>query len=181
MAVSAKLVAQALAVALVAALFALLVWKVARQESGAASRVAEGERVVAPEFTLARLDEKGELSLRSLRGKVVVLNFWQTTCPPCEAEAPAFQRAWERYRDEGVVFVGLDFLDLDSDAQRFLRRHGVTYPQVYDGPGRTLGAYGVVAAPETFFIDRRGRIVAHARGELSEEELVARIEEALTA
>jgi cytochrome c biogenesis protein CcmG/thiol:disulfide interchange protein DsbE len=179
--VSAKTVAQALAVAGVAALLALLVWKVARQESGVAPRVAAGERVVAPDFTLRKLEGGGELSLRSLRGRVVVLNFWQSTCPPCKDEAPAFQRAWERYRDEGVVFVGVDFWDLDSDARSFLRRHGITYPQVYDGRGETLEPYGVLAAPETFFIDRRGRIVAHTRGELTEDELVARLEEVLTA
>jgi cytochrome c biogenesis protein CcmG/thiol:disulfide interchange protein DsbE len=179
--VSAKGIAQAVAVAGVAALLALLVWKVARQEGGVAPRVAEGERVVAPDFTLGRLDRDGQLSLRSLRGRVVVLNFWQSTCPPCENEMPAFQRAWERYRGEGVVFVGIDFWDLDSDARRFLDRYGVTYPQVYDGPGKTLGSYGVVGAPETFFIDRRGRIVGHARGELSEEDLVLRLEEMLAA
>jgi cytochrome c biogenesis protein CcmG, thiol:disulfide interchange protein DsbE len=173
---SAKLVAQALAVAGVAALLALLIWKVAQQESGVAPRVAAGERVLAPDFTLGRLEGDGELSLRSLRGKVVVLNFWQTTCPPCEAEAPAFQRVWERYRDEGVVFLGVDFWDLDSDARRFLNRYGVTYPQVYDGPGKTLEPYGVLAAPETFFIDRRGQIVGHVRGELSEDELIVRLE-----
>jgi cytochrome c biogenesis protein CcmG/thiol:disulfide interchange protein DsbE len=181
MALRPKLVAQALAVAGVAALLALLVWKVARQESGAATKVAAGERPAAPDFTLGRLVGDGELGLRSLRGRVVVLNFWQSTCRPCEAEAPAFQRVWERYRGEGVVFVGLDFWDLDSDARRFLRRHGVTYPQVYDGPGKMLGPYGVVGAPETFFIDREGRIVAHARGELSEDELVVRLEEVLAA
>jgi cytochrome c biogenesis protein CcmG, thiol:disulfide interchange protein DsbE len=180
MAVSPKLVAQGLALAAVAALLALLIWKVAHQESGVAPRVASGVRVVAPDFTLKRLDRDGELSLRSLRGRVVVLNFWQTTCPPCEDEAPAFQRVWERYRDDGVVFVGVDFWDLDSDARRFLERHGVTYPQVYDGPGETLEPYGVVAAPETFFIDRRGQIVAHRRGGLSEQELVEHLEEALT-
>jgi cytochrome c biogenesis protein CcmG, thiol:disulfide interchange protein DsbE len=177
----AKLVAQALAVAGLAALLGLLVWKVAHQEGGVAPRVAEGERVAAPDFTLSRLDAEGELSLRSLRGQVVVLNFWQSTCPPCVDEAPAFQRAWEKYRRAGVVFVGVDFWDLDSDARRFLERHGVTYPQLYDGPGKTLEPYGVVGAPETFFIDRRGRIVGHARGELSEDELIARLEEILTA
>jgi cytochrome c biogenesis protein CcmG/thiol:disulfide interchange protein DsbE len=181
MQVSARLVAQALAVAGVAALLALLVWKIARQESGAAPRVDKGELVDAPEFTLRRLEGNGELSLRSLRGKVVVLNFWQSTCAPCESEAPAFQRVWERYRDEGVVVVGIDFWDLDSDARRFLRRHGITYPTVYDGPGKTLESYGVVGAPETFFIDRRGRIVGHARGELSADELVSRLEGVLTA
>jgi cytochrome c biogenesis protein CcmG/thiol:disulfide interchange protein DsbE len=181
MQVSIRMVAQALAVAGVAALLGLLVWKVARQESGVAPRVAEGEVVAAPDFTLSKLEGTGELSLRSLRGKVVVLNFWQSTCAPCEAEAPAFQRVWERYRDEGVVFVGVDFWDLDSDARRFLRRHGITYPQVYDGPGNTLEPYGVVGAPETFFIDRDGTIVAHSRGEISEDELVAQIEEVLTA
>jgi cytochrome c biogenesis protein CcmG/thiol:disulfide interchange protein DsbE len=180
MPVQPKLVAQALAVAGVAALLGLLVWRVAHQAGGGvAQKVAHGQHPTAPDFALRRLDGRGRLALRSLRGRAVVLNFWQSTCPPCVSEAPAFERAWQRFRGDGVVFVGLDFWDLDSDARRFVRRHGITYPQVYDGPGTTLQPYGVTGAPETFFVDRRGRVVAHALGQLSERQLARRLQEVL--
>ena len=179
MTVRLKLVGQVLALALVAGLLALLVWKLVAQDSGAADRLRQGKRVQAPQFTLPRLDGRGELSLASLRGKVVVLNFWQSTCPPCKSEAPVFERAWRDYRDEGVVFVGVDFWDLKSSARAFVRRHGVTYPQVYDGRGDLLGRYGIVAPPETFVVARDGRLVAHIRGEAPSEQLRRYIDAAL--
>jgi cytochrome c biogenesis protein CcmG, thiol:disulfide interchange protein DsbE len=67
--------------------------------------------------------------------------------------------AWQRYRSQGVVFVGIDWHDVKSDARRFLDHHGVTYPTVLDGSGSITDRYGVVGVPETYFIDRRGRLV----------------------
>jgi cytochrome c biogenesis protein CcmG, thiol:disulfide interchange protein DsbE len=176
---SPKAVAQTLAVAGVAALLALLVWKIAHRETTIADEIRAGQRPQAPAFSLPRLSGAGELALASLRGKAVVLNFWQSVCPPCEAEAPAFQRAWRRYRHDGVVFVGVDFWDLRGDARRFTQRYGISYPNVYDGPGALLQPYGVTGAPETFFIDRRGRVVDHHVGQLSHGELTQRVEETL--
>jgi cytochrome c biogenesis protein CcmG/thiol:disulfide interchange protein DsbE len=178
---SPKLVAQALALAGVAALLVLLVWKIAHRESTIAGDVRDGKRPEAPAFALPRLAGVGTLALTALRGRTVVLNFWQSICPPCEDEAPSFQRTWERYRDDGVVFVGVDFWDLRRDARRFARRFGISYPNVYDGPGTTLQPYGVTGAPETFFIDRTGRVVDHHAGELSQRELTERLEEVLAS
>jgi cytochrome c biogenesis protein CcmG/thiol:disulfide interchange protein DsbE len=177
--VSPKAVAQALAVAGVAALLGLLVWKIANRETTIADEIRSGKRPQAPAFSLPRLAGTGELALASLRGKAVVLNFWQSVCPPCEDEAPAFQRASQRYRDDGIVFVGVDFWDLRGDARRFMRRFGISYPNVYDGPGALLQPYGVTGAPETFFIDRTGRVVDHHVGQLSHGELTERVEETL--
>ena len=174
-----KLVGQVLALSLVAALLALLVWKLVAQDSGAADRLRQGKRIAAPEFSLPRLDGRGELSLASLRGKVVVLNFWQSTCPPCKTEAPVFERAWQEYRDDGVVFVGVDFWDLKSSARRFVDQYDVTYPQVYDGAGDLLGPYGITGPPETFVVARDGRLVAHIRGEAKRAQLERYIDAAL--
>ena len=180
MAVRPRLVAQALALLGVAALLLLLGWKLAHRETSIRAAVEAGERPVAPGFTLPRLDRPGSLSLSSLRGNVVVLNFWQSACIPCEREAPALQRVWERYRDDGVVFVGVDGWDLAGDARSFIERYKVTYPQVFDGPGTTYDRYGVPPWPQTFIVDRDGRAVDHKLGELSEDELAARIERVLT-
>ncbi|MSO57584.1 MAG: TlpA family protein disulfide reductase [Thermoleophilia bacterium] len=153
-------IGQALAFAAVAALLALLVWRVAAgEERGAADALDRGERVTAPALALERLDRDGTLTLESLRGKAVVVNFWASWCIPCKDEAPFLQETWERYRADGLVVLGVDAQDFREDARRFLRRYGVTYPVVYDGRGATLAAWGVIGFPETFFVDRSGQLV----------------------
>jgi cytochrome c biogenesis protein CcmG/thiol:disulfide interchange protein DsbE len=154
-----KLAAQGLALALVAGLFALLVWKVATQDENAATKLARGQTPPAPGFRLARLDRPGKLSLASLRGRPVVLNFWASWCAPCREEAPLLDSVWRRYRERGLVVLGIDFSDVRRDARRFARENGMSYPLVYDGHGATLTDYGVVAAPETFFVARNGKLV----------------------
>ena len=178
-----RLAAQIIAVALVAALLGLLAWKVAKgSDGGAAAELASGKSPAAPAFTLPRLDTDGELSLASLEGKVVVLNFWASWCLPCKEETPRLQKTWERWRDKGVVIVGVDAQDFRADAKRFMTRFGVTYPVVYDGKGSTLGRYGVTGFPETYFVSREGRLVGErVQGEISDEQLERGIRAALSA
>ncbi len=160
MAARLKLGAQALAVGLVAALLALLVWKVVHDEgSGIPAALARGERPVAPAFTLPRLDSAGTLALGSLRGKAVVVNFWASWCIPCEQEAPLLEQTWQAHKDDGLVVVGVNFNDLAGDARRFMRKTGTTYPIVVDRDGDVVAKYGLTGVPETFFVDRRGRLV----------------------
>ena len=156
----AKTVGQAVALVAVAALLGLLVWKVVHgNDGGAAGALAKGENPVAPSFTLPRVDSTGDLALSSLRGKAVVVNFWASWCIPCKDEAPFLQKTYANYRDQGLVVLGVDAQDFRQDAKRFLRRFGITYPIVYDGEGSTLGKWGVTGFPETFFVDRQGRLV----------------------
>jgi cytochrome c biogenesis protein CcmG/thiol:disulfide interchange protein DsbE len=153
-----RLAAQAAAVAVVLALFGLLAWKVTQGESQVTASLSKGGMPVAPDFTLERLDGKGELSLASLRGKPVVLNFWASWCGPCKEETPLLQAASERWQEKGVTFVGVDVKDFRGDARDFIARYGVTYPNVYDGKGSTVGRYGVTGFPETYFVDAQGRV-----------------------
>ena len=159
-----RLGAQAVAVAVVAALLGLLIWKVAQGESEVTTELARGGTPAAPLFTLERLDGKGDLALESLRGKTVVLNFWASWCGPCRDEMPLLQQGSERWRDRSVVFVGIDIDDLRSDARSFLERFGVTYANVYEGKSSTVGRYGVTGVPETYFIDAAGKIFYRIAG-----------------
>jgi cytochrome c biogenesis protein CcmG, thiol:disulfide interchange protein DsbE len=155
-----KLSAQGLALAGVAGLLALLVWKIAHQ----AKPVKVGAS--APAFDAQRLDGSGRLTLASFDGRVRVVNFWATWCIPCKAEMPTLERFWRRYRGRGVLFVGVDYNDVSSDALRFARKRGLTYPMVRDPSGAIATRYDVAAVPETFVIDRRGHLVEHFVGSI---------------
>ncbi|HEY6015320.1 MAG TPA: TlpA disulfide reductase family protein [Gaiellaceae bacterium] len=161
------------ALALVAGLLALLVWDVAHKQSakGFTDKIAAGKKPAAPPFTLRKLNGPGRVSLASLRGHAVVLNFWASWCAPCKAEAPRFETAWRQWRAKGVRFVGIDANDFASDGRRFARKYGITYLNLADGQGSTLGRWGVTGFPETFFIDAQGRVVAHVAGEITTAEL----------
>jgi cytochrome c biogenesis protein CcmG, thiol:disulfide interchange protein DsbE len=145
-----RLTGQLLAVALVAGLLGLLVWKVAH---------GSGKTAQPKNFNLPRLDKSGKLELASLRGKVVVLNFWASWCIPCKQEAPEVERIWQSFRSKGVVVVGVDTKDFSGDARSFIRRYGLTYPVVRDGDGALWGPYGLTGVPETRVIDRNGKYV----------------------
>ncbi|HUJ54676.1 MAG TPA: redoxin domain-containing protein [Gaiellaceae bacterium] len=161
-AVRLKLAGQLLALACVAGLLALLVWRLTHQEH--APKVGSA----APAFTLRRLDGGGTVSLASFRGKPVVLNFWASWCIPCKSEAKVLEQAWNTYRGRGVEFVGVDFHDVTSDARRFVVAHALTFPMLEDGSGSvTTGRYGVTAVPETYVVDREGRILAHLAGPIT--------------
>lgn len=127
--------------------------------------LARGETVTAPAFELERLSGKGRRSLADFRGQVVVLNAWASWCEPCREESPLLQRWHERLERSGSgTVLGINALDVDSDARRFAREYGLTYPMLRDKQAKSLVAYGVIGYPETFVIDGRGRIVAAQRG-----------------
>ena len=171
-----KLSGQVIALAAVATLFGILVWKLAHQSHPPKIGVP------APVFTLKRLDGNGRVDLASLRGKPVVLNFWASWCNPCKVEAAALEAAYRRYRSQGVVFLGVDYHDVTGDARTFLSHHDVTYTTLQDGSGMVGDKYGLSGVPETFFIDRRGRLVGvHIDGPITDPKIAQQFDEGVRA
>jgi len=129
-----------------------------------------------PEYTGGM--QGSEISLADLRGRGVVLNFWASWCKPCEEEAAALEAAWRKYKDQGIVFVGVDYLDQDPAAKRYLEKFDITYPNGPDLASKISKRYTIRGVPETFFIDSQGSIVGCRKvGPLGEGELDKRIAE----
>jgi len=120
------------------------------------------------------------LSLESLRGRVVVLNFWASWCvPACYEEAPVLQQAWRDYEKRGVTMVGINIQDKDEAARKFMEQFGFTFPNAMDAGGKVSVDYGVYGVPETFFIDRKGRIRERKVGAVTDEVIRGHVERLL--
>jgi cytochrome c biogenesis protein CcmG, thiol:disulfide interchange protein DsbE len=158
--------------AALAALVALLAYGVkSRQPDQTFETALAGERQPAPSLTLPRLRGGGSESLSDYRGEVVILNYWASWCDPCRDESPLLQRWHRRITPRGGTVLGVDTLDVTSDAEAFIREYGLTYPMLRDRDGRMQSRFGVVGYPETIVLDRRGRIAALRRGPVDEQFL----------
>ena len=126
--------------------------------------VAAGKRVEAPVSDLRRLGDEGTGSLAEHKGKVVVLNVWASWCDPCRSEMPLLQRTHERIAGQDALVLGIDSQDASDDAMKFLRDNKIHFPSLRDRDGEYANDLGVAALPETFLIDREGKIAALWRG-----------------
>jgi len=161
-------IASAVAAACLAAVVA--VSAVAGSAGSAGGTVAHADPA-APGFSLARLGQPGHrVSLSDYAGKPLVVNFWASWCAPCQQETPLLARF---YRTEGgrVTIVGLDENDSADSAQKFASAKGVSYPLGFDPQLAAANAYGVVALPQTFFLDARHRIVDRIFGPVTMAQL----------
>jgi cytochrome c biogenesis protein CcmG/thiol:disulfide interchange protein DsbE len=126
---------------------------------------------MAPEFTFTTFE--GEtISLADLRGKGVVLNFWASWCDPCREEADLLEQTWRREKDNGIIFIGLDYLDQEPAAKAYLAEFDVTYPNGPDLQSQAARRYGIKGVPETYFITADGQIAKTVIGPvLSQQQL----------
>ncbi len=141
-------------------------------------RVAVGEP--APDFSLTTFDGQ-TYRISELKGKVILINFWASWCVPCENEAPFLEAAWKHYQPRGdVLFLGVDYTDTEKAALAYLERFGITYPNGPDLGTRISDLYRMTGVPETFILDKDGRLADFKYGEFSStEEIISRIDRLL--
>jgi cytochrome c biogenesis protein CcmG, thiol:disulfide interchange protein DsbE len=173
--------AAALSVAVVVIIVLAIGWAAAR--GGSSTGVlgtAEGPAVAvavdvpAPDFELPIVGHEGStIVLSSLKGQVIVLNFWASWCHPCRDEAPGLRSAWERSRvQQRVMFLGVNEMDDEAGAQAFQREFQVTYPSVFDPSASLAADYGFFGLPVTYVIDAQGVMRYRFLGSVTESALV---------
>lgn len=162
----------ALSSIVIIALLGLLTWGLIKVGRGPANQG------MAPDFSLTSFE--GEtLTLSELRGQVVIINVWASWCPPCRDEALYLEQTWRKYKDQGVVFIGVDYVDTDVEALAFIAEFDITY---FNGPDigtRISQAYNIKGVPETFFVAKNGELRGYHIGPLFPPTLDNKIDELL--
>lgn len=162
-----RFVVPGLVIVAAAALLALLGFGVAHQGSDSSidAAVRKGHLPMAPNANLALpvLGAAGTEKLSELRGKVVILNVFASWCDPCKAEAPILEQEQRQLKRHNATILGVTYLDNSSDSESFVHRQHITYPVVRDVSGNFVRSFGTTGVPETFVIDRQGRIAALRR------------------
>lgn len=161
-----------LAVGLLVGLLALLGWGLRAQGGGP---IQSGP---APDFSLTTFDGQ-TVTLSELRGQVVIVNFWASWCPPCREEAAYLEATWRKYKGQGVVFVGVDYVDAKPNALAYLNEFDITYPNGQDIGQKIATAYRIKGVPETFYVDKTGQVRGVHIGPLDSPSLDDKIDELL--
>ncbi len=146
----------------------------------AGQEVAAKAGALAPDFLLERL-EGGDLRLSDFRGHPVVVNFWATWCSPCRREIPQFVDAYDRFRDEGLVIIGVNLQESKSIVQEFAGDFGMEFPIAIDRNGAVADRYRLLGLPMTFFIDRQGVVRSVFAGPFLEESRGTNVQGAIGA
>lgn len=149
-----------------------------KEKTDIAQAVAKGERPAAPDLNLPVLTAGGgvgpvgsKVALKDLRGKPVLVNVWASWCVPCRDEAPVLEGLWRDLKGKGALVLGMDVQDVSDDARAFTKEFGLTYPSLRDGSGTDVRkGFETTGVPETYLIDRDGRIAWRHIGPVTREE-----------
>jgi cytochrome c biogenesis protein CcmG/thiol:disulfide interchange protein DsbE len=134
--------------------------------------IAQGEKADPPKLDLPPLNGQGvKQTLKDYKGKVVVLNIWASWCAPCREESPLLEKWHQQIKSKNATVLGVDTQDLADDANGFIKKYGLTYPMLRDRDGSQIRKWGTIAFPETFVIDRDGKVVALRRGTVDDKFL----------
>ncbi len=172
---SSRAFSMAFVILVVVALVGMLFLGLAKK--GTAKIVAlEGK--TAPDFTL-QLYDGGSLTLSELKGRPVMVHFWASWCSSCREEAPDLEKVWREYKDRGVVFIGVDVQDKESDARAFLTEFDVTYPNGPDTSNRISVSYGLTGVPEATFVNRDGMAVHNHIGPMTPTQMRSYVDDIL--
>ncbi len=132
----------------------------------------------APEYILTTF-EGDQIDSQDLHGKIVVINFWASWCKPCEQEAVELEQAYQALTDDGVVFLGVNYVDTEKEALDYLDRFGVTYPNGPDLGTRISQSYRIRGVPETFIVSPTGVVTYFKKGPFtSVGEIMAAVQDA---
>jgi cytochrome c biogenesis protein CcmG/thiol:disulfide interchange protein DsbE len=159
-----------LVIAVAALLVGLLTYGVASQGTDQTidSALAEGKLVPAPDRALPRLGSQRQGSVADYKGKVVLVNFWASWCPPCTKELPLLEKTQATMTKAGGTVLGINTRDATEDAQGFVRRYDLTFPSLRDGSGDFAEKWGLTGYPESFLLDKEGRVAAARRGPIDQ-------------
>jgi cytochrome c biogenesis protein CcmG/thiol:disulfide interchange protein DsbE len=160
--------------ALVLGLLGTLGLGLARSQQGS---IGIGSRV--PDFTLTTFEDE-QLRIADLRGQIVLINFWASWCTTCELEARELEHVYQMYKDRGVVVLGVDYVDAESEALAYIERYGITYPNGPDKGTRISQAFRIRGVPETYIVGPDGRVAEVMVGPYpSVEEIIYDIQSVL--
>ncbi len=161
-----------LAFIMVLALLGLLAWGLKKVQAGP---VQSGS---APEFSLTGFDGR-KATLSELRGQIVIINFWASWCPPCREEAAYLEQTWRKYKDKGVVFIGVDYVDTENEALAYIKEFDITYINGPDIGTQISQAYNIQGVPETYYVAKNGELRGMHIGPLKSPVLDEKIDELL--
>lgn len=158
--------------AVVLALLALFAWGLKKSQAG------PRDSGMAPDFTITGFDGR-VATVSKLRGRVVIINFWASWCPPCREEAAYLEQTWRKYKDRGVVFIGVDYVDTEKPALAYIKELDITYINGPDLGTRIAQAYNIQGVPETYFVAKNGQLRGVHIGPMKSPQLDEKIDELL--
>ena len=178
---TAKIIIGVLAFALLLALASYgykLLTDTERPQNEEAAQPAQTDTIAAPVFSVQDVDGD-TVSLSDFKGKPVVVNFWASWCPPCKGEMPAFEEMYQKYSEQGVVFMMVNLTDGSREtvdtAKAFLEEEGYTFPAYFDVDYSAAYAYGISSIPVSVFVDKNGNIYNGYKGELDRKTIESNI------